>query len=266
MKPTHFGYSIGYPIVDLAGTEQHTKRPDIKTINLRSIRPPILMVIGLIALFIGISGNAFATEPTSPINIITPEDSAKEGKFTTDNVQVLINQKEINGFKLMLILFQNGKRLERLAIDLRAEPIKNPNPESQQELSLAKMEAVPDTFWKRVEPGIYAHKIRIEANIRGESASLIDEEWVRWRTDGTKLELLNIQQYSDLIEKRQKATDENGKPIEVLIGKDIKTELIAKPVIEKRGTQIGSEGVLLEREVGLSKQELKESQDERDED
>lgn len=266
MKPTHFGYPIGYPVGELTGIEQHTETPNTKKIDLRSMCTPILLLIGLSALFIGISKTAFASEPTSPIRIITPEDSAKEGKFTTDNVQVIINQSEIDGFKPLLILFKEGERVDRMAIDLRPEPIKNPDAKSKQELSMAKTEAVPEQFWQKVEPGVYAHKIRIEANLRGESGSLIEENWVRWRTNGQQFELLDIQQYSDLVEKREEATDENGKPIEVLIGKDIKTKLVAKPVIEKRGTQIGSEGVLLERQVSLSQQELKDSQDEREED
>lgn len=255
MKSTRHALPCGFRI-----RHRIIEKPRVKILTLRAP-----WFAGFLALLVGISGVAFATEPTSPINIITPEDSAKSGEFTTDSVQVMINESEILGFKPLLILYKDGKRLEQMGVDLRPKPIRNPDEESKQKLSLATMEAVPEKFWRRVEPGVYAHKVRIEANIRGESGSLIEEEWVRWRTDGRQLELLDIQQYSALVEKRQKATDEHGKPIELLIGKDIKTELVAKPVIEKRSTQIGSEGVLLERPVSLNKQEAELSQDEKEE-
>ena len=256
MKSTNYALRCGFPIGSRI----------IKKTGVAAQASPTRWFVGLVALFVGMSGVTFATEPTSPINIITPEDSAKLGKFTTDSVQVVINQSEITGFKPLLILYKDGKRLKQMGVDLRPEAIENPDKESKDKLGLATIEAVPEKFWRDVEPGVYAHKVRIEANIRGESGSLIEEEWVRWRTDGNRLELLDIQQYSELVEKRQKATDEQGKPIELLIGRDIKTESVGKPVIEKRGTQVGSEGVLLERPVSLNKQEIELSQDEKDED
>lgn len=229
-----------------------------------------IVVSGLRAVLagaiIGLPLAVIATEPTTSIEIVTPEDLMRAGKFTTNQVEVVFREKEISGFKPLLILFHNGKQIDQLGIDLRPEHVDDQDQGSGQEYSSTRIEAVPVEFWKRVEPGVYAHKIRIEANLRDGAGSLIEEEWVRWRTDGQRVELLDIEHYSALVDKPEYSTDANGKPVAVLTGLDVKLENPGKATMEKPDARIGNDGVRAEQPVKLKIQELERSLDESNED
>ncbi len=237
----------------------------MKTVS-RTTTTGVLFVAALTTLLFTLNEPVGATEPTTPIEIITPEDSARSGKFTTDMVEVIMSEKEIIGYKALMILFQNGKRINGLAVALDTKPLANTEDGSKQGLSVAKIAAVPKKFWKEVKPGIYAHKIRIEANLKGGSGSLLLDEWVRWRTDGERVELLTIERYSALVEKTETAIGADGNQILILRGGGIKLADPGKPTMEKIDTRIGDDGVRLERSGALKKEEMNRSLDESKED
>ena len=228
----------------------------------------LVLAAGFCLLLIGLTGKVTATEPTSPIEIITPEDLARLGEFTTSEIKVVFHEAELNGFKSSLILFQNGKQIEQTQVKLRLVSMNKTDEKLVEKLSVARIQAVPDEFLRQVEPGIYAHKIRIEAKLRNSEELLVEEEWIRWRNDGGRVELLDIESYSALVEKAELSNDASGRPIRILLGGAEKLSKPAERTMEKPDAQIDGDGdgVRLEQPVIYKKQELKNALDESKED
>jgi hypothetical protein len=152
-------------------------------------------------------------------------------------------------------------------LDLKLERIETPSDGEQPAgaVSLATIPAVPDSLLRQVEPGIYAHKVHVTAQIQQGVPPLEVAAWVRWRTDGKGVELLTIERYSALTEQVETTTGPDGGQALNFRGADIKLDQPGEPQRDRFDTRIGSDGVLPERPVKLRSQELQRSLDERDE-
>jgi hypothetical protein len=211
---------------------------------------------------------ARATEPTPPVEIVTPEEAAEAEGVVRDQVEIRVRKDQVTGLKTRVILFQNGRELLQTALD----PDFRPAPEDRaQEVEgpviVARIPAVPQEFVSRVEPGVYANKVVVEAGLQGEGAGNYEaSEWVRWRTDGKRVQLLTGERYSELTERAETAAGEAGGPVLVLQGAERVMAEPDKPVPSRIDTRVGDGGVVPERPVQLKKDELERSFDERDED
>jgi hypothetical protein len=209
---------------------------------------------------------ALATNPTKPVEIVTPEDVYARERIMPDTVQIRVREDEVRSFETRAILFRDGERVLEQELAPRFQRSEAGLDEGQPGAVLtATIPAVPDTLLRRVEPGIYAHKIAVTAQIQEGVPPLEVSAWVRWRTDGERVELLTIERYSALTEAAEAAVGPDGQRTLVLRGGDLRLESPGEPQRERFGTQVGSEGVLPERPPTLKDQELRRSLDERDE-
>jgi hypothetical protein len=209
---------------------------------------------------------ALATNPTKPVEIVTPEEVYARERIMPDTVQILVREQEVRSFRTRTILFRNGERMLEQELAPRFERSEaERDGEQPGPVLTATIPAVPDNLRQRVEPGVYAHKIEVTAQIEEGVPPLEVSAWVRWRTDGERVEILTIERYSALTEEVEGAVGPDGKRTLVLRGGDLRLEAPGEPQRERFGTQVGSEGVLPERPPTLKDQELRRSLDERDE-
>jgi hypothetical protein len=210
---------------------------------------------------------ALAINPTKPVEIVTPEEVYERERTMPDTVQIRVREDEVRSFRTRTILFRNGERMFEQELAPRFQRREAERDGEQPGIVLtATIPAVSDAMRQRVEPGVYAHKVEVTAEIEEGVPPLEVSAWVRWRTDGERIEILTIERYSALTEEVEAAVGPDGNQTLVLRGGDVRLEAPGEPQRERFGTQVGSEGVVPERPPILDEQELRRSLDERDED
>jgi hypothetical protein len=217
-------------------------------------------------LFCAVS--ALAINPTKPVEIVTPEEVYERERIMPDIVQIRVREGEVRSFQTRTILFRNGERIfeQKLAPPFQRSEAERDGDQPGPVLT-ATIPAVPDALRQQVKPGVYAHKVEVTAQIEEGVPPLEVSAWVRWQTDGERVEILTIERYSALTEEVEAAVGPDGKRTLVLRGGDIRLEAPGEPQLERFGTQVGGdEGVLPERPPTLNEQELRRSLDERNED
>jgi hypothetical protein len=211
---------------------------------------------------------ATATPPTPPVEIVTPDEAARIEGVVRDEVEIRIREDQVTGLKTRVILFREGRELMEAAIDTNFQRLREEDEQAGEgPLSVARIPAVPQEFVSRAEPGVYAHKIIVEVGLLGEGAgNYVAYEWVRWRTDGERVELLTGERYSALTERVDTAVEADGERVLVFQGSGRELADSDRPVPPRFDTRVGDGGVVPEQPVELKDHELKRSLDERDED
>jgi len=237
---------------------------------MKHIMSSVLSAWLLVPLY---SGASYATEPTDPVQIITPEESAFGGEITRNFVRIISETENVGISSINLLLYQQGKLLREQRLNPSFEKVEmplNPDAKSHKENGgapavrlVAEIEAVPEELWREVEKGVYAHQLEVIAKLpQGE---LVVSDWVRWETNGERVRLLDAETYDSLTEARELTKDAQGRPIMIFTGIDLKIDEDDRPQKIDFETRV-DEGAVPEQELQLKEFELENQFDEREED
>ncbi len=232
--------------------------------------PSVFIAIVLLGLSPQALAPAMATEPSVPVEIITPEARAESGRITTDQLEIHITEGAVKEYKATIELLRAGVRVLQQPLELKVERTRLDSDEKQPAdapgILVARLAAVPEEIWRKVEPGVYAHKVRVEAVLVEGEGPLVVEDWVRWRTDGKTVEYLTIETYSALTEETESSVDALGRKVVVFTGRDVKLEREEKSEKVEFDTRVDEGGIRPEVQEELRTFELKNQLDESKED
>lgn len=209
---------------------------------------------------------ALATNPTRPVEIVTPEEVFATERVMPDKVEIRVREDEVQSLDVRTILYREDTRVREQKLDLQFERTAAGGDEDGPggPVSLATVTAVPESMLQQLEPGIYAHKIEVTAHAKG-VPPLEVSAWIRWRTDGDRVELLTLEQYSALVEQAEASIGPDGEGTVVLRGSEIAFEKPGEPQGDRFDIRVGSDGVVPERVVEPKDQDSQRVLDERDE-
>ena len=112
----------------------------LEEVKLTPLAPPdqrwrrscLLGAAGLTALvWLSCAAPASATNPTKPVEIVTPEEVFERERIMPDTVQIRVREGEVRVLDARIILFRGGAQVLEQKLDLKLERIETPS-ESEQ--------------------------------------------------------------------------------------------------------------------------------------
>jgi hypothetical protein len=208
---------------------------------------------------------AWALEPQTPVTIVTPghplarELGIELAQGDAPAALIILDRAEVVGMEIRRELTRRGEMVRTTQLEPAPEPAR---------LEGFLEQPVPPLVesYRGLEPGIYADSITVVAKLEGaDAAPLVEQAWVRFRTDGERFEFLDLERYSAAVEEPEVSVAPDGAPVLVLRGTDVKVDDggSGRPGYDQ---PIGPEGAVPEQPVKLRDAERTRFMDERRED
>jgi hypothetical protein len=193
---------------------------------------------------------AWALEPQTPVTIVTPDHPlARElgielAQGNAPAALIFVDRAEVVDVQIRRELVHHGETVKTTELEPALEPARLEGFIEQPLPSLVES-------YRGLEPGIYAESITIVARLEGaDAAPLVEQAWLRFRTDGERFEFLELERYSAAIEQAEASVAPDGSPALVLRGTDVKTDDSGsgRPGFDR---PIGPQGAVPEQPVKL---------------
>jgi hypothetical protein len=181
-------------------------------------------IAGLIALTVVLAIQLnYAIGPSLPLEF---EDEAKQRDPW--KVSLRIDPRQIRLVKIERQIYTNGKRLRAESMQPYIEK-PSQDRENIAELSLRFADI------EKLAPGAYAQKIVVEGNwIYGDSKKPLHlERWFYFAVGNGDVRRINLEQYSNIVEKMETTLDKRGEKIPIYTGIDLKGAI---PLSRTKGT------------------------------
>lgn len=217
-------------------------------LTLRRRRWPRMAQAAVALASVALVSQAWALEPQTPVTIVTPDHRlARElglglAQGDAPAALILVDRAEVAGMEIRRELLHRGETVRTTQLEPALQPARLEGFVEQPLPPLVES-------YRGLEPGVYADSITVVAKLEGaDAAPLVEQAWLRFRTDGERFEFLDLERYSAAVEQAEASVAPDGSPALVLQGTDVKTSGSGRPGFDQ---QIGPQGTLPEQPVEL---------------